>query len=251
MEVLIVEDEAVAVKRLEKILTEVAPEINVVARTGSVKDSVRWLMKNKPDLIFMDIQLSDGISFNIFDQLDVSIPVIFTTAYDQYAIKAFEANSLGYLLKPVRSNELKKAIEKYNSFYKSSATDFNALWDQIRNQKPAYKQRFMVQRGEKILHVSTSEMAYMYAIQKDVFATTFDNKSYALEFTLEKLSGMLDPEMFFRINRKYVININAIDSMVARSRGRIKVNLNPPADDPEEAVVSVDRSPEFKKWLDK
>ncbi len=251
MNVLIVEDEAVAVKRLEKILTEVAPEINVIARTGSVKESVRWLMKNKPDLIFMDIQLSDGISFNIFDQLDVTMPVIFTTAYDQYAIKAFEANSLGYLLKPVRSSELKRALEKYNSFYKGSATDFNALWEQIRTQKPAYKQRFMVQRGEKILHVSTSEMAYMYAIQKDVFATTFDNKSYALDFTLEKLSGMLDPEMFFRINRKFIININAIDSMVARSRGRIKVNLNPPADDPEEAVVSVDRSPDFKKWLDK
>jgi len=251
MNVLIVEDEDFAAKRLIKMVNEVLPEAHVSAHVKSVKETISWLLKNKPDLIFMDIQLSDGISFNIFEQIDIQTPVIFTTAYDQYAIKAFEANSLGYILKPVQRKDLEKAVEKYRHLYDGQKVDLKELWQQMREGENLYKQRFLVQRGEKLVYVKTADIAFFYAIQKDVYATTFEGKTYAMDNSLDAINEKIDPKDFFRINRKFIIHIAAIESMVARSRGRVKVNLNPPADDPEEAVVSVERAADFKKWLNR
>lgn len=251
MNVLIVEDEDFAAKRLIKMVNEILPEAHVSGHVKSVKETISWLLKNTPDLIFMDIQLSDGISFNVFDQIDLQTPVIFTTAYDQYAIKAFEANSLGYILKPVQRKDLEKAVEKYRHFYDGQKLDLKKLWQQLKSGETLYKQRFLVQRGEKLVYVKTADIAFFYAIQKDVYATTFEGKTYAMDSSLESINDIIGPAVFFRINRKFVINIAAIESMIARSRGRVKVNLKPPADDPEEAVVSVERAADFKKWLNR
>ncbi|WP_462280354.1 LytR/AlgR family response regulator transcription factor [Salinivirga cyanobacteriivorans] len=251
MNVLVIEDESFAAKRLVKMIAEILPEATISAPLKSVKESIAWLMKNTPDLIFMDIQLSDGVSFNIFEQIDIQTPVIFTTAYDQYAIKAFEANSLGYILKPVQRKNLEKAVAKYKHFYHGQKVDLKEVWQQIKSGQDVYKQRFLVQRGEKLVYIKTADIAFFYAIQKDVYANTFEGKTYAMDSSLESINDKIDPAVFFRINRKFVINIGAIESMIARSRGRVKVNLNPPADDPEEAVVSVERAADFKKWLNR
>ncbi|MDA3865537.1 MAG: LytTR family DNA-binding domain-containing protein [Salinivirgaceae bacterium] len=251
MDVLVVEDEQVAAKKIIKLLNDVAPHMRVVGQTASVKESVKWLMKNKPDLIFMDIQLSDGTCFNIFEQLQVDAPVVFTTAYDQYAIKAFEINSLAYLLKPVRKSAMVNALAKYERFYRTQTLDMNQLLAQVQGTTSTCRERFLVQIGEKIMHITTSDIAWFHVIEKDVYAVTKANKTYPLDFSLDAIMDEIDQCKFFRINRRYIINIDAIDSMVAYSRGRVKVHLNPPASVPEEVVVSVERASSFKKWLNR
>lgn len=196
MHVLIVEDEDFAAKRLHKLLKEVMPELRNVSFTKSVKETLRYLIANKPDLILMDIQLSDGISFKVFEQMEITIPVIFTTAYDQYAIKAFDANSVAYLLKPIRKQELEKAVAKYKQLFNQSQSDMLQLWQQIRDKKPTFKQRFIAQRGEKIFYLQTENIAYFYVIQKDVYAVTFDEKTYALDSSLESIAEQIDPNIF-------------------------------------------------------
>jgi len=251
MKVLIIEDEAVAANRLEKQLTEVAPEIQVLAKIGSIKEAVKWLTVNNAELIFLDIQLSDGISFSIFEQVSVNTPIIFTTAYDQYSIKAFELNSISYLLKPIRKKDLMDSLQKFNKLKSAFSIDFEQLMTQMRGSQPEYKKRFVVQIGNKIKMVETGEIAFFYAMGKSVFIKTFGGGSYPADFSLDKLENRIDPLKFFRINRKYIVNMDAIESMVAWSRSRVKLKLNPPADDDMETIVSVDRSPEFKEWLNK
>ena len=251
MKALIIEDELVAANRLEKQLTEVAPEIKVLAKIGSIKEAVKWLTVNSTDLIFLDIQLSDGISFSIFEQVSVDTPVIFTTAYDQYSVKAFELNSIAYLLKPIRKKDLSESLQKLKKLKSAFSIDFEHLLAEIQGTKPDYKKRFVIQIGSKIKMVETSEIAFFYAMGKSVFIKTFGNRSYPADLSLDKLENLIDPSKFFRINRKYIVNINAIESMTAWSRSRVKLKLNPPADDEMETTVSVDRSPEFKEWLNK
>ncbi len=251
MKVLIIEDEALAASRLEKQLHEIAPEITVLAKIGSIKESVKWLLGNSADLIFLDIQLSDGISFSIFEQVAVNTPIIFTTAYDQYSIKAFELNSISYLLKPIRKNDLMESLKKYRNLKSAFNIDFEQLLSEIKGEKAEFKKRFVIQIGQKIKMVDTSEIAFFYAMDKNVFLKTFERNNWPIEFSLDKLENLIDPALFFRINRKYIVNINAIENMVAWSRSRIKLNLQPPADDEMETIVSVDRSPEFKNWLNK
>ncbi len=251
MKVLIIEDEVLAANRLEKQLNEIAPEISIPAKIGSIKESVKWLMVNSVDLIFLDIQLSDGISFSIFEQVAVNTPVIFTTAYDQYSIKAFELNSISYLLKPIRKNDLIESLKKYRSLKSAFTIDFERLLSEMKEDKPAYKKRFIIQIGQKIKMVETAEIAFFYAMDKNVFLKTFEGNNWPIEFSLDKLEGLMDPSVFYRINRKYLVNLNAIESMVAWSRSRIKLKLQPPADDEMETIVSVDRSPEFKNWLNR
>ena len=214
MNILIVEDEDFAAKRLEKLVKEVLPQHKMISFARSVKETIDFLMSHKPDLIFMDIQLSDGVSFKVFEQLEVTIPVIFTTAYDQYAIKAFEANSVAYLLKPIRKKELENAVAKYQQLYMSAQPDMMQLLQKIRNGETPYKQRFLAQRGEKLYYIETEKIAYFYVIQKDVYATTFESKTYALDASLESINDQLDPNKFFRINRQYIVQLEAIESMV-------------------------------------
>ncbi len=249
MNVLIVEDESLAAEKLENMLYEIDPAIKVVAKTGSIKESVQWLMQHTPDLIFLDIQLSDGISFSIFEQVSVNTPIIFTTAYDQYAIKAFQLNSISYLLKPIRQSDLADSLRKYQTLKSAFSIDFDALLATIQGREPEYKKRFLIQIGEKIKRVDVADVAYFFALEKGVYLRTTQGNTYPVEFTLDKLEGMVNPSHFFRINRKYMVHIDAIKNMVAWSRSRVKLELNPKADDEMETIVSIDRAGEFKKWL--
>jgi len=249
MKVLIIEDETLAAERLEKMLKEIDPAVQILDKIGSVKDSVKWLTNNRADLIFLDIQLSDGVSFNIFEQLNVPIPVIFTTAYDQYAIKAFNLNSVAYLLKPIRKAELKESLEKYKSMKSAFGIDFDHLMATYQGKKTDYKKRFLIRIGDKYKKVETNEIAYFYALDKSIFFKTFAGKTLNIDYSLDALEELLNPEQFFRINRKYIVNIEAIDNMVAWGRGRIKLDLKPALEEEMEAIVSVERSGDFKNWL--
>ncbi len=249
LNVLIIEDEKLAAEKLESMLRETDPEIRILAKLGSIKESVKWLIQNSADLIFLDIQLSDGISFSIFEQVAVSAPVIFTTAYDQYAIKAFQLNSISYLLKPIRRSDLSDSLQKYKNLKTAFAIDYNRLLAQMQGQQPDFRKRFLIQIGEKIKKVEVKEIAYFYVLDKACFLRTYQGYNYPVEFTLDKLETVIDPSVFFRINRKYLINMEAIAHMVAYSRGRVKLELKPKADNEFDTIVSIDRSAGFKKWL--
>ncbi|HLN53559.1 MAG TPA: LytTR family DNA-binding domain-containing protein [Lentimicrobium sp.] len=248
--VLIVEDEKIAAERLEKLIRETAPDMNIVARLTSVKESVKWLLENRPDLIFLDIQLSDGLSFSIFDTVTITKPIIFTTAYDQYAIKAFKLNSISYLLKPVRKEDLAEALTKFRTFRQSQPVDFESLLNAIKGNVE-YRKRFLIQVGEKFRKIETTDIAYFYACEKSVFMKTLEGNNYPCDHTLDALEEILDPSLFFRINRRYLINMKSIRSMLAWSRSRIKVTVQPPADDEMDTIVSIDRTSDFKNWINK
>jgi len=246
---LIIEDESLAADKLEKMLTEIDPSVTVTAKLGSIKDAVKWLIQNRADIIFLDIQLSDGISFSIFEQVAVNTPVIFTTAYDQYAVRAFQLNSIAYLLKPIRRSDLAESLNKYQWLRAAFSIDFDALMAQLQGRDPGYKKRFLVQMGEKLRKIEVTEIAWFYVLGKSAWLKTFQGNSYPVELSLEALEAVLDPAVFFRINRKYLVCMNSIAGMTAWSRGRIKLELKPKADDELDTVVSIDRSSAFRKWL--
>ena len=249
MNVLIIEDESLAADKLERMLKEVDPSINILAKLGSIKESAKWLFRNTADLLFLDIQLSDGIRFSIFEQVSINTPVIFTTAYDEYAIKAFQLNSISYLLKPIRQNDLAESLQKYRSLKSAFSIDFDLLLANIQGKEPDFKKRFLIQIGEKIRKIEVSEIAYFYVLDKGVYLRTFPGNSYPVEYTLDKLETLVNPQVFFRINRKYMVNMESITNMVAYSRSRVKLELKPKAEDESDTIVSIDRSGEFKKWL--
>lgn len=249
MNVLIIEDETLAADRLEKKLKQIDPGCQVLAKIGSVKESVKWLMQNSADLIFLDIQLSDGLSFSIFDRVNVDTPIIFTTAYDQYAIKAFQLNSVSYLLKPIRNKDLEESLKKYRAMKSAFSIDFETLLANYRGEKPDYKKRFLIRIGDKLKKVETADIAYFFAMEKNVFLTGFNGNSLPVDHSLDNLENLLDPEKFFRINRRYIVNLESIQNMVAWSRSRIKLELHPKPDDETDTVVSIDRSADFKKWM--
>lgn len=249
MNVLIIEDEKFAAEKLEDMLLEIDPKIKVLAKLGSIVESTKWLSQNSADLIFLDIQLSDGISFSIFEQINVNTPVILTTAYDQYAIRAYQLNSIAYLLKPIRLIDLSESLKKYQSFKAAFNIDFDSLLSIIKNKEPEYKKRFLIQIGEKIRKIEVSEIAYFYILDKGIYLKTFDGKLFPVEFTLDKLETILNPESFFRINRKFLVNMDSISKMVAYSRGRVKLELIPQPESSLDTIVSIDRSGTFKKWL--
>jgi len=253
MKVIIIEDEELAAERLEKMLFETSPGTEVIARLGSVKESIKWLTSNKADLIFLDIQLSDGLSFSIFEQVTISTPIIFTTAFDQYAIQAFNLNSVSYLLKPVSKNALIEALQKYESLKSAFSIDFESLLSSLQGQKPDYRRRFLIQISDKFRKIESDDVAYFYAMEKSVFLITFEGISYPLDISLDNLISVIDPSQFFRINRKYIVNIKAIKNMFAWSRSRIKIILTPPspANDDNQTILSIDRNAHIKKWLNK
>ncbi len=249
--ILIIEDEIIAAERLEKILKEIDGNIQVVAKTGSVKESVQWLSSNSADLIFLDIQLSDGLSFSIFDQIKVGTPVIFTTAYDQYAIKAFKLNSISYLLKPVKKSELEESLIKYRQNKITQNPDFDALLAEIRGKTPEYRKRFLIQIGDKFRKIEIENIAYFYVSDGFVSLKTFEGHSYPVDITLDIIENTVDPERFFRINRQYLISLQSITNMTAWSRSRIKIVLNPAVENDAETIVSIDRSADFKNWMNR
>ena len=250
MKIAIIEDESLAADRLEDLVKEVIPEAEIMAKLQSVSDSIKWLKNNKPDLIFLDIQLSDGLGFSIFNEIKEQIPIIFTTAYEEYAIRAFKLNSIDYLLKPIRLNDLKESINKFKSINRPIQPDFNRLMKMLQDQNITYKKRFMVSYGQIHHKVEVNDIAYFFAMEKNVFLSTFKNERHSVDYTLDKLQEILDPAVFFRINRKMIININAIKKMYAYSRSRIKLELSPSEPKDIEAIVSIERTSDFKSWID-
>lgn len=249
MNVLIIEDEVFAAEKLEQMLLDINPAINILAKLGSINESVKWLMNNTSDLIILDIQLSDGISFSIFEQVTINTPIVFTTAYDQYAIKAFQLNSISYLLKPIRKTDLEESLKKYQSLKSAFSIDFDMLLANLHGRSPEHKKRFLIQIGAKIKKIELSEIAYFFVLDKAVYLRTFQGNSYPVEYTLDKLESLVSPEKFFRINRKYMVSIDSISNMVAYSRSRVKLELIPKVDEEFDTIVSIDRSADFKKWL--
>ena len=252
MNILLLEDEEPAAKRLAKMLKEIDPGIAVLESIVSVASGIKWFKENPfPDLIISDIQLADGLSFEIFKEIKTFCPVIFTTAYDQYAIEAFKVNSIDYLLKPVKKDELAAAIDKHKKLVqekRSTTTDLSKLLKLMSDSPQAkYKKRFAVKYGEHIKTIGIDEAAYFYTEDKINFITTKENRRYTIDNNLDALETMLDPHVFFRINRQYIISIHAIAEMFSYSKSRVLVKLNPPAK--HDTIVSTERSGDFKLWL--
>jgi len=250
MKVIIIEDEKPSARRLQRMLDNQ----NVKAETllHSVEESVAWFNENEhPDLIFLDIQLSDGLSFEIFESVDIKSAVIFTTAYDEYALQAFKLNSIDYLLKPIDEAELAKAIHKYQERMpqKQAVTlDFNDIKNLLVNPiERAYKKRFSVKVGQHLKLINIDDIECFYSENKGTYAYTSDGRNYLLDTTLELLEHELEPQMFFRISRKFFVNINAIKDMIHYTNSRLQIKLN--TFDDQEVIVARERVKEFKDWL--
>jgi DNA-binding LytR/AlgR family response regulator len=250
MNVLILEDEHLAAEKLEKMLLTADPEIKIQAKLESVIDSINWLSSHdRPDLIFLDIQLDDGISFEIFDSIRLDVPIIFTTAYDQYAIKAFQVNSVDYLLKPIEEGSLRKAIEKFKSIYQTThfqLEKINTLYNQIVNN---YKTRFFVKIGNHFHSVSINEIQCFLIRERATFLRTVAGKTYDLDYSLDQVQKLVDPNLFFRINRNYLIHIDSIQDIYSYSSNRLSVKLK--MLDHLDMIVSREKVADFKNWLDR
>jgi two-component system LytT family response regulator len=253
MNVIIVEDEHLTAERIQTLLHQIDPEIAVLAIIDSVAQAVQWFGQNEsPDLVFMDIQLADGISFDIFDRVHIQAPVIFITAYQEYAIRAFKVNSVDYLLKPIAKKDLKAALDKFRSHFKRQVIlpeIGNDLLASIRQMisKP-YKTRFMVKVGDRIKSLDVEHIMFFYSQQKGTFIHTDEKRNFAVDYTLDKLGDVLDPDQFFRINRRYLCSHRSIVEVIALSGSKLKVRLLGSEDD--QVYISRDRIASFKAWLD-
>jgi DNA-binding LytR/AlgR family response regulator len=252
MRFLVIEDEKLAADRLIGMVKEIVPGSILVGQADSVKSSVRWLQNNPvPELIFMDIQLADGVSFKIFDFITVEAPVIFTTAYNEYAINAFKVNSVDYLLKPIDRLELEKAIDKFNKLFgrhEKVALDNSVMLKIVQMFSNPYKARYVVKVGEHLRHIGIEEIAFFHSMEKETFLNTFSGKCYGLEYSLDQLEQLTDPKNFFRINRKYLVNLKAIKDIISYSGSRLKLKVGDKDDD--DTLVSREKVSEFKNWLE-
>lgn len=246
MKYLIIEDEELAADRLRVLVQKQRPDWELLQVIPTVRQAVKSLSGLKPDLIFLDIHLSDGNSFSIFDHIIIDIPIIFTTAYDSYALKAFELNSIDYLLKPVNEADLKRGIEKFeNRSGHSAEPDWKKI---LSDLKPSYKDRFMVSTGSRIKSLPVDEISFFFAQGKHTFITDKSGKQYIIDQSLTQLNDLLNPKKFFQINRQYIVCFDCIEEMIPYSKSRLKIITK--VDTPTEAIVSVDRAPKFKKWLE-
>lgn len=254
MKVLIIEDEAPAAEKLERYLRKYDPSIVIVAVIDNAAGAVEFLKgSEKPDLIFMDIQLRDGLSFQIFQQVSVRTPVIFTTAFNEFALDAFKVNSIDYLLKPITFTALTASMQKLASMKEAfSADDLSRSMSAVLNGSPLktrdYKTRFMVKLGEHIRSITSEQITVLYADGRDVYLVTQQNRKFIIDYTLEALEEVLDPAQFFRPNRTFIININAIKDVLVYSNSRLKVTLTLEFD--KEIIVSREKVGEFKQWFD-
>lgn len=255
MKVLIIEDEKPAVEKLVKMLHRYDPEIEITGQLISIEQAVKWLKdsSNQAELIFMDIMLTDGMSFEIFDQVDVTTPVIFITAYNEFAIQAFKVNSIDYLLKPLNYNDLYKSLEKIkviraNLPAVSEQVQYDELSKVLSQMSKSYKTRFMVKVGDHIRSVKTDNIVLFYAEGRTVYMLTNKQKQYIVDFKLESLESVLDPEEFFRPNRSFIININAISDVLVYSNSRLKIQLS--IDFDKEIIVSREKVNQLKEWFE-
>ena len=252
MNVIIIEDEPLAASRLEKMIKKYDAEISVIAKLVSVNETVMWIGNNRqPDLIFMDIKLEDGNSFDIFEKIKIKSPVIFTTAYENYMINAFKVNSIDYLLKPINFDDLARSINKYKELqnqYNNQSLDLKKLIDIFKPKDNVYKNHFVITLGQKVKIIELNEIAYFYYDEKITFIITNNNQRYPIDFSLDKLMEILNPLMFFRISRQYIIKRSSIDNIEILSKRKYKLTLIPSTD--KEVIISSYRSEAFKNWLD-
>jgi len=254
MNILIVEDEELAVKKLQKTLAAADETAKVIGVSDSIKSTVEWLRQNpQPDLILMDIELADGQSFEIFNLTEVKSPVIFTTSYDEYALKAFKVNSVDYLLKPIQKEELEAALNKFRKLKGENRTDLsidNLVRElQQKLQPKEFRKRFLVKHAQKLVSIEVEEIAYFYSDGRLNFFKTEDNKKYVVDYTMDELEEMLDPEKYFRISRSFYVSVNCIDKIEDYFGNRLILQLKPAVD--KEALVSREKVTDFKKWMGK
>lgn len=258
MRVFIIEDERLGLDRLMKLIKEVDSQIEIVGYAETVKSAVWWLDNNEaPEIIFMDIELADGQCFEIFSQVQVKSPIIFTTSYDEYALQAFRVNSIDYLLKPVRKEDLKQSLQKYRNFKSSFnpeikiAENIERLINGLQNvHLRDFRKRFLVKQGQKLLSIETDQIAWFMADGKICFLKTWQNSRYIVDYTLEQLEDLLDPTDYFRINRSYLVHFRAITSVSPYFNGKLKLQLSPGSDN-NDIMVSRERANDFKRWLGK
>ncbi|WP_347158812.1 LytR/AlgR family response regulator transcription factor [Pontibacter chitinilyticus] len=253
MKIIIIEDEQLAAEALAVLIKRLRPESELLAILRSVEEAAHWLLLHPvPDLIFCDIHLSDGNSFEIFRQVDVKCPVIFTTAFNQYAIEAFKVHSIDYLLKPIKPEEVAKAIKKYEELRSlhlaQGMGNLQQLVQANPTHQPEHRTRFLVKNGQSIKAIPVKEVAYFLAEEGVVFLVTFEKKRYIISQTLDQLEGQLDPGAYFRANRQLMVHIEAVQEVRPYFKGRLSLVLNPPV--VEDMIVSSSRAAAFKQWLD-
>lgn len=256
MKVLIIEDEDLAVKKLQKTLKSVEPDAEIVGITDSITGTVAWLQQNeKPELILMDIELADGQSFEIFNLTEVKCPVIFTTSYDEFALKAFKVNSIDYLLKPVQKEDLEKSLQKFRSLTSGQQQNDGVNMEEIikqlqqKLQPKEFRKRFLVKNGQKLVSIEVGDIRYFFSDGRLNFFKTVDNKKFVVDYTMDELEAMLDPEIFFRISRSFYVSIGSIEKIDDYFGNRLILQLRPAVD--KEALVSRERVSDFKKWMGK
>ena len=250
MKTLIIEDEVIAAHALQKLLGKVSPETEVVAVLETIEESVNWFQTNPmPDLVFMDIHLADGSSFAIFDEVNITCPIIFTTAYDEYALRAFEVNSIDYLLKPINKKDLERAMRKYETLTAThvGGSNFHALASQIGGLKRKYKTCFLLPERDKLIPLQVNNIAYVCIDDKMVKIVSLEQKTFYTNQTLDDLMGQLDPELFFRANRQFIVSRNAIKDISIWFGNKLSLNLNVNID--EKIIISKARVSEFKTWF--
>jgi DNA-binding LytR/AlgR family response regulator len=248
MKILIIEDEKPAARRLMQLITEKLPDTEILGNLDSVTASVAWFNKNpQPDLLFLDIQLADGISFEIFERVKVTAPIIFCTAYDQYAIKAFKLNSIDYLLKPIDPEELSNALDKFQSGRKEPAISLGQIRHLLQPAAKAFKTRFLVKMGERIQTIDIQDISFFFSEDKVTLLQTKQSKKYVVDYTLDEIEEMVSPEQFFRLNRKYLSSITAIKDVFTYSNSRLKIHLENCSD--RDVLISREKMGGFKEWL--
>lgn len=247
MRVVIIEDEKPAAQKLQKAIIKCNGNIEVAAILNSTKDATAWLRENPlPELIFMDIELSDGLSFKIFDEVTITCPVIFTTAYDEYWQEAFEHNSIDYLLKPVLQEKLETALKKYETLKKYFTLNYQKL-QQWQSENNEYKKRFLVKRGADYISIKTEDIPYFYATHKLVCMVDNKNQKFILDQSLADIEKRLDPSQFYRVNRRYLVNMTAIRLMKTYPKGKLKLEVTPPVS--EDIIVAQENVAAFKEWV--
>jgi DNA-binding LytR/AlgR family response regulator len=256
IKVVLIEDEIPAQRLLKETLREITIKTEVVDCLHSIKSAVKWFQNNPhPEIVLLDIQLSDGLSFEIFKQVKIDSTIIFTTAFDEYAIQAFKVNSIDYLLKPIEKEELQTAFEKYHQYNqqfiqeKNSNIDFKELADLIKNEKSEYRKRFLIQSNESFFHLPVEEIALFYSMQGITFAVTFEKREYPINFSLEGLKEQFNSDLFFKINRQFIVNIDAIKRVHSYFNGKLKLEIEP--SHKEDIIVGKDKAAAFKRWLDR
>lgn len=243
MTAIIIEDEALAAEELSRILRDLAPELRILAFLDSVRESVEWLRTNRVDLIFSDIHLGDGKSFEIFSRVEVTVPVVFITAYDEYALEAFQHQGVAYILKPFDREAIGQTLRKVNTWFGQETPG--------QKSGAAFQTRWLVQLGNKMKSVPVEEIAYFMADGKYLMLYTFDGAEYIVDQTITGIEPKLNPRLFFRINRKFIVSFKSIREMLRYSNSRIRVVLAPKPPSDIEAIVSTERLPEFKEWLNR